>query len=447
MNLQRLFGSDKRTALMRKNILFSFLIKGWSGLVTLLLVPITLNCLGEYKNGIWLTISSMLIWIDNLDIGLGNGLRNKLATYLAQDDMKKARETVSSTFFMLTLIILPVMVAAIAAVKTFDLYTFLNVDPAVIPNLGDIMAVAILFVSATFIFKFIGNFYLGLQLPAVNNLLVTISHTLQLVGTYAVYVSGSGSLLLIAVVNTAAPLLTYLLAYPVTFYGRYPQLRPSFGTFNKHAVRSLFTIGVKFFVLQIAGILLFMSSNILISKLFDPSMVTPYQISYRYFSMVMLVFTIISAPYWTATTDAYARDDFEWIQKARRRMDKIVLAIAAILVLMVAVSKPVYALWVGTKVEIPLQLSLLMGIYMFVILASLSYSYYLNGIGALTLQLIMTVGAAVAFIPLTYLLAHVRPDITSVLIAMIAVNLPGLIINRLQFYKIMKRNATGIWIK
>ena len=435
MNLQRLLGPDKRTALMRKNIFFSFLIKGWSGLVTLLLVPLTLHCLGDYKNGIWLTISSMLIWIDNLDIGLGNGLRNKLATYLAQEDMKKARETVSSTFFMLALIILPVMLAAIAAVKTFDLHGFLNVDPAVIPNLGDIMAVSILFVSATFIFKFIGNFYLGLQLPAVNNLLVTVGHTLQLVGTWLVYMGGSGSLLLIAVVNTAAPLLTY------------PKLRPSFGTFNRHAVRSLFTIGVKFFVLQIAGILLFMSSNILISKLFDPSMVTPYQIAYRYFSITMLVFTIISAPYWSATTDAYARGDIAWIRQARRRMDKIVMGVAVVLAVMVAVSRPVYALWVGTVVEIPLPLSILMAVYLLVILASLSYSYYLNGIGALQLQLILTVTAAIVFIPLTYLMVHYRHDITSVLIVMILVNVPGLIVNKIQLHRLTHGKATGIWIK
>jgi len=159
------------------------------------------------------------------------------------------------------------------------------------------------------------------------------------------------------------------------------------------------------------------------------------------------VFTIISSPYWSATTDAYTRGDMVWIQQARRRMDKILIVIGIVLILMVAISKPVYALWVGTEVEIPISLSLLMGIYMFVILASLSYSYYLNGIGALTLQLIMTVGAALLFIPLTYLLVHTRPDITSVLIVMIAVNLPGLIVNRLQFNKIMSRKASGIWIK
>ena len=100
---------DNRTSLVKKNIFFSFLIKGWMGLIQLLIVPITLFCLGSYENGIWMTISSILIWIDSLDIGLGNGLRNKLAAQLAHGDIEKARESVSSTFFMLIMIIIPVM--------------------------------------------------------------------------------------------------------------------------------------------------------------------------------------------------------------------------------------------------------------------------------------------------------------------------------------------------
>ena len=48
--------SDSRTTLLRKNILASFLMKGWAGLVQLLLVPVTLLCLGDYQNGIWMTI-------------------------------------------------------------------------------------------------------------------------------------------------------------------------------------------------------------------------------------------------------------------------------------------------------------------------------------------------------------------------------------------------------
>ena len=69
---QRLWGKEQRTVLLRKNIFFSFLIKGWSALAIFLTVPLTLSCLGVYENGVWLTISSVLLLIDNLDIGLGN---------------------------------------------------------------------------------------------------------------------------------------------------------------------------------------------------------------------------------------------------------------------------------------------------------------------------------------------------------------------------------------
>lgn len=162
-------------------------------------------------------------------------------------------------------------------------------------------------VCATFILKFLGNFYMGLQLPAINNGLVTIGNTLALIGTYIVYLSGFHSLLLIAIVNTAGPLMSYLLCYPITFYGKYKNLRPSIKFVNSSSVKELFLIGAKFFVLQIAGIILFFSTNIIISKLYSPSMVTPYQIANRYFMVAMLLFTIICVPYWSATTDAYAK--------------------------------------------------------------------------------------------------------------------------------------------
>ena len=446
--VKKLLGADPRTVLMRKNIAASLLVKGWSGLVMLLLVPTTLHCLGEYKNGIWLTISSMLVWIDNLDIGLGNGLRNQLATHLAHGDTSKARETVSTTFIMLAVIILPVMVLTVGLAEWADLYAFLNVDRNQVGDLPTAVIVAIILVSSTFIFKFIGNFYLGMQLPAVSNLLVTLGQTLALLATLVVYYTSSGSLLVIAIVNTAAPLVTYLLAYPYTFYVRYPYLRPSWRCFNRHTVVGLFSVGVKFFVLQIAGILLFMSSNILISKLLNPAIVTPYQIAYRYYSLVMILFAIISTPYWSATTDAWERGDLEWIRHSRRDMARVMVMMATVLAAMTLVSGPVYRLWIGSDVIIPLLLSVLMAVYLFVILASMSYSYFLNGVGALTIQLICTVTAATLFIPLTCLLVkHVRADVCTILAVMIAVNLPGLVVNKIQFEKIINAKAHGIWTR
>ena len=193
--IQRISGKDPRSALLLKNVLASLAVKGWSVVVQLLLVPLTLACLGVYENGVWLTISSVLLWIDNLDVGLGNGLRNKLAVCLAENNIEKARQMVSSTIAMLTCIIVPVTIVLLIAECVGDVYAFLNVSPQRIGNLVTILLASTIMVCATFILKFLGNFYMGLQLPAINNAIVTGGNTLALIGTGLVYLSGRHSLL------------------------------------------------------------------------------------------------------------------------------------------------------------------------------------------------------------------------------------------------------------
>ena len=53
-------GISRRSRYLLVNITASFVVKGWAALVILLMVPLTLDCLGTYQNGVWLTISSLL---------------------------------------------------------------------------------------------------------------------------------------------------------------------------------------------------------------------------------------------------------------------------------------------------------------------------------------------------------------------------------------------------
>ena len=59
----------------------------------------------------------------------------------------------------------------------------------------------------TFVFKFIGNVYLGLQLPAVSNALVAAGHTMALAGMALAQWSGGLGFLGVGVLYTAAPLV------------------------------------------------------------------------------------------------------------------------------------------------------------------------------------------------------------------------------------------------
>ena len=439
--------NSKRSSLLQKNILASFIIKGWSAVIVLLMVPATLHCLGEYKNGIWLTISSLLLWIDNMDIGLGNGLRNKIAEYMAHGERERTRSLVSSTFAMLSCIIIPVMLVLLLLIAVGDPYQVFNAAPTKVSHLDQVLMVTVILVCTSFVFKLIGNFYMGLQLPAVSNLLIALGQTLALIGTYIVLWSGSHSLMFIALVNTVSPLLVYLLAYPYTFFYKYPQLRPSFRLIDFKEAKAVINMGVQFFIMQISSVVLFMTSNILISNLFSPEMVTPYQITYRYFSILLVVFTVICMPFWNATTDAYQRNDMEWIRQAARKLRLMTIGILLCLIVMVALSDFVYAIWIDRQTVIDIRMSIVMAAYIFILIYSMRYSYFINGIGTLRLQLIFTATAAIVFIPLAYLATWWTHDIIWFMVVMCLVNIPGLIVNRIQFYKLINGKAKGIWNK
>ena len=439
--------NSKRSSLLQKNILASFIIKGWSAVIVLLMVPATLHCLGEYKNGIWLTISSLLLWIDNMDIGLGNGLRNKIAEYMAHGERERTRSLVSSTFALLSCIIIPVMLVLLLLIAVGDPYQVFNAAPTKVPHLDQVLMVTVILVCTSFVFKLIGNFYMGLQLPAVSNLLIALGQTLALIGTYIVLWSGSHSLMLIALVNTLSPLLVYLLAYPYTFFYKYPQLRPSFRLIDFKEAKAVINMGVQFFIMQISSVVLFMTSNILISNLFSPEMVTPYQITYRYFSILLVVFTVICMPFWNATTDAYQRNDMEWIRQAASKLRLMTIGILLCLIVMVALSDIVYAIWIDRQTVIDIRMSIVMAAYIFILIYSMRYSYFINGIGTLRLQLIFTATAAIVFIPLAYLATWWTHDIIWFMVVMCLVNIPGLIVNRIQFYKLINGKAKGIWNK
>lgn len=444
---QHILGGDNRSNLIRKNIIISFCIKIWSALVQLLMVPLTLHCLGVYENGLWLTISSLLIWIDNLDIGLANGLRNKLAVHLALGEKIEAQKTVSSTFYMLVLLFIPIIFLINIWIFCVDTYQFFNVDSDIVNNLNVILHVSAILVCTTFIFKFIGNFYMALQLPAINNALNTLGQTIALLGVVVLYVTGIHSLLCVALINTISPLIVYVVAYPITFYKKYPDLCPHISMVSKSSMKSLATTGIKFFVLQIAGVVLFMSTNILISRFFSPELVTPYQIAYRYFMVLQLIFVIICAPYWTATTDAYKKNDFEWIKKSNKLLDKMMTSLFIIAFFMVIFARPIYTIWIGDANAVSLPMTVIVAVYEMILVASMRYSYILNGFGTLRLQLIMTIIAAVLYIPLATLVCSYKNNLNYLLYVMCAVNLPGLLVNIVQYYKIVNRRAKGIWLK
>jgi O-antigen/teichoic acid export membrane protein len=446
MKIKNIFEGDKRTSLVKKNIAGSLLIKGWSCIIQFLIVPLSLNCLSSYEYGIWLTINAILIGIDSIDVGLGNGLRNKLAEAMANNDPLTARKQVSTTFVMLIITIIPLIIILSAIIQYIDCYKLLNVDPYRVPNLNGILTASVSIMGATFIFKFIGNMYLGLQLPAINNLLVVLGQTVSLIALFIISIFGKSDLMTVSIIFTASPLIVYIAAYPITFCRKYKFLAPSYRFFSRSALKELLSLGISFFFIQITGLMLFMLSNTIISNVLNPAEVTPYQVAYRYFSILYMLFAIIAAPLWPATTDAYTQGDWPWINRMMKKLNRLLIICAITMLLMILFASTFYRIWVGDKVHVETWLSVFIGIYCYLLVVSNSYSYILFGIGKIRVITIVTFINVIVFAPLEYIACRHFGTAGLISILIVATSISA-VINCIQFNMLSSNKAKGIWNK
>src|SRR5690606_15217617 len=100
---------EERSIKAKKNILISIFTKGLGIAISLLLVPLTINYVNPSRYGIWLTLSSIVVWFSFFDIGLTQGLRNKFSEAKAKGDHESAQIFVSTTYAILGIVFLAIL--------------------------------------------------------------------------------------------------------------------------------------------------------------------------------------------------------------------------------------------------------------------------------------------------------------------------------------------------
>lgn len=448
----RLFGffnkGHERSIRAKKNILASFVIKGLNIAAGLILVPLAINYLNPTKYGIWITLSSIIGWFGFFDIGLGNGLRNRFAEALATGKEKLAKVYVSTTYAILSLIITGILVLFYAINPFLNWSTILNAGDEVVfrAELSLLALVVFTFFCLRFVFKLITTILTADQRPAKAAFFELLGKSIALVLIFFLTKTTDGSLLYLGIAMSSAPVFVLLLSSIWFFNGRYRAYRPSFKFVDFGKAKDLLNLGIKFFIIQIAAVLLYQTNNIIISHLFGPTQVTPYNVAFKYFSILMMGFSIIITPFWSAFTEAWAKNELGWIKRSMQKLIGLwgLLLIAG--VVMLVSSKWVYSVWVGDKVTVPYTISALVAVWVLLNAWNGVYSHFLNGLGKIKLQLYLGISVAVINVPLAILLG-LRIGIEGVLLANVVLAVMQAWIYPIQYKKLIKNKAGGIWDK
>ena len=180
------------------------------------------------------------------------------------------------------------------------------------------------FILLGFWLSLINQIYHGLQKSSYVSFGQFLSNFISLFLVSLLYFFFEPSLIFLVICYGISNLLSSLI---LTFIvqNNYPNLFPKIDDFDKNKIRALFTLGGKFFLVQIAFLVIFMTDKILITQYLGPEHVTDYETVFRLFSIFTVAQGLMLTPLWTAYTDAYHKKDFSWIRAKLIFQLKIVL--------------------------------------------------------------------------------------------------------------------------
>ena len=437
---------DKRSVKVYKNIVALFTIKGAAMLIGFVVVPLTLHYLDSTRYGIWITISTFFSWLALFDIGLGNGLRNRLAESVAKNDLTKARIYVSTTYAGLAIIFTGVYVLFYITNLFLNWTSILNTSVEFKDELSLLVRIVFLFFCIQFVLNLINTIALAKQEPALTQAFGLLSNILSLVGIYLLTEYTSGRLIYLGVLLAGVPLVTGLTINIVLFNTRYKSIKPSIKFVHFSELKSLLNIGLKFFLLQIIALIFYQTNIIIIAQLFGPVEVTPYSIAFRYFGIASFVFTTILTPYWSAITDAYTKGEISWIIKVMGSLKRIWLGLFVFVVVLFFLSNILIHIWIGDYVKVDSQLYFVMGVYVLIISLQAIYSSFLNGVGVVMIQFYTAVALAFFHIPLAIFFGRLY-GIKGTLFSLIFFGIIQVIVLEIQYRKIINHSDSGIWSK
>jgi O-antigen/teichoic acid export membrane protein len=426
------------------NIILSFVVKGGSLIVSLIIMPIYMEYFGDkIVLGVWFTLLSVLNWIMNFDLGIGNGLRNKLVGAIVKRDYYNVKSYISSAYIVLTGI--AVIILAIFPIISRHVswnYIF-NITESEFSQQKLLLAVNIVFISISlqFILKLITSILFALQKAFIPNILFLLTNIIIVIFvTTAIKLGIKNDIVLLSWIYLFAVNIPLIVATIIIFSTSLSTCKPNYKYFNRVYATDTLRMGMTFFCLQIMAMILFNTNDFLISKFISPVKVVEYQIYYKIFSLYGTIVALATTPIWSAVTKVLSEKNYIWIKK----LSNILLAVGFLGILLEISLIPVlqygFNFWLGDNT---IKVN-----YMYAFIFALSGGIFLwcniitciaNGSGKLKIQLIYVAFGAIVNIPIAYVLTRLTNSYISIVIANIISIMPYCIIQPIWFARYINK--------
>jgi len=436
------FDSATRTKTVKLHISLTFIYRALAVGLSYLLVPITINYLNVEQYGIWVTLFSVMSWVAFFDIGLGNGLRNKLAEALAMDDIELAKTYVSTAYVAVSFIALIFFVILTLILPFTPWNKIFNTTSVSNTELLKVVFIVGFFFLFNFVLSLCSQIFCAYQQASLASMRGLLLNLFVLIAIYFLIHYTSGRLLYLGICYGLSTVLSSLLL-TYYFYKKHKEVIPSIKYIDLNKIKEIASLGVKFFIIQMACLVIFATDNMIITQVLGPAQVTPYNVVFKLFSIITIMHGIILTPLWSAYTEAYAKGDIKWIRNTLKKLNMLMIPIIIAVLILIIFARDIINIWVGPNIKFHYLLVLFMGTYTVISVWNNIYAYFVNGIGTLEPQMYSAIIGGLINIPLSvYFASNLGMGISGVILGTIVSLSLFAIIGPIQSYYILnKRQA------
>lgn len=385
---------------VRKNNTLSYFFRFAGIIFNLIQTKLNLSFLGISLYGTWSTITSIASWANLGDFGIGNGLRNKISSLEVDNNTEEENRYIniaSKKLFKISFIVFLIMSLIIEVLLYCNIIDSAIRTPMYITN-----------------FFFCFNLYLsigrsiayGKQKSWLVSLIQTVTCLLKIFIILIIRKSLTSNLIIFSFLMGATDsvcnllLLICLLSNNGAIFNK--QIQNDNGAFD-----DLSSLGLRFFILQIGGVILYSTDNIIINRLFSSSSVSEYSIISKVYNTGNDLFSILLISLWSAVTYAIAKKDVDWIIKEKNHILKYWLLYSIGVIIVSLGLNSIIKVWLGTEaISYDYSIIILFAIYNILEAFGSIYVNIANGLGRLKTQLIFCIISIVINIPLSVILAN-----------------------------------------
>lgn len=423
-----------------KSAIINLAIKPVSIILSIVYTPLLLNYLGDEKYGIWATMLSIISWINYCDIGIGNGLRNILTKELTDKQYENAKKAISTAYICLTVIMSIVLVVLVIATFLVDWKVVFGTRyNARIPVL-----ISVVFICINFVLSLSNNVLYALQKSEITSIKSVCIQIINIIGLLVLTRFTSSSLVYMSILFGASSFIAHGLN-SLDLLKKYPQIMTLKPEYDKTYVKKINSLGLKFFVAQIAALVLYTTDNLLVSSMYGAASVTPFSIADKVYNTGYLVFSAITVPFWSKTTQEMERENFDIIQKYYRMLNILAVIFAIACIAVAFIFRPVVTLWLGREVNFSNQLIIVMCLYYAIYGFCGVSAPFINGMNGVNGVMLLGIIQGIANIPLSIIFArNCNMGITGIRLGTLVVVLFGAVFQDRYFSYLIKKGKASI---